>query len=212
MARPLAHAVVQNPEVAEEGDEETNVQRPNAVEILPAPAQETRQERADLIRRFHSRILPRQGESRVPQRPGLHIDVIEVDPERTAHAEHTQILQPLPLAAPQTIENGRGGTATEDAAVTPHRPLDPAERQGDQNKRDKVRNHKRAAAVLRRDAGETQKITDSDSAARRRQDHADLALPRISRLFRFRNPPPACNDFHCNGFPAQTQESIYVPS
>ena len=68
------------------------------------------------------------------------------------------------------------------AAVAAHGPLYPAERDTEDDERDKIRDHEGPAAILADLAGKAQEIAESDSAAGNGEDNTDPSTPVFTFL------------------------------
>ena len=67
-----------------------------------------------------------------------------------------------------------------EAAVPPHAPLDPHERNAHEEERDEVRDHERAAAVLDRLPGEAKEVAEADGVAGHGEDQPDARAPLLA--------------------------------
>ncbi len=66
------------------------------------------------------------------------------------------------------------------AAKPPDGPLNPHQRQPQQQKRNKIGNHERPAAVIRGNARKPKEIAQTDGAARHGQNHPQFASPMFT--------------------------------
>jgi hypothetical protein len=174
-------APVQHDQVHGERDEEEQVRRAKARKMLvrnrPLVAP---QERGHGLLRVAGIVPAGQGEPTVPQEPGLDVNIVDINDNRTEDADHAEVLDE-PALVPQGVEHARGGRVAEAPAEAPHGPLDPHEGQAQQEQGDEVRDHERAAAVLRRLDGEPQEVAQADGASGHGQDDADAAAPAFAR-------------------------------
>jgi len=137
--------------------------------------------------RGHTRLIgqpavtPRQREETVSQGPGLDERVIDEDDQRPEDANHAEVLD-KPALAPDGVENAGRGAVAEAAAVASKRPLDPHQRDAEQEQRDQVWNHERPATIDGRLGGKTQKISQPHRRAGDRHDDRQPRTPVLARL------------------------------
>ena len=95
-------------------------------------------------------------------------------------AEHADVF--ANRMAHEHIKNAGTGMKAPLACVTAQRPLRPTDRNPENEERNEIGEHERAAAVLGGQAGKAQKISETDSAAGHGENHAQARAPHLGRL------------------------------
>ena len=127
-------------------------------------------------------VPTREAEEAEPQHPGDDVCVVDEDHERHDDPEHAQILRPLPLPVAQLVEHAGDRGVAVPAAEPADRPLDPHERDPEQQEGDEVRDHEGAAAVLRGLHREAKEVAESDGVPGHGQDQPDPGRPTFLRM------------------------------
>ena len=113
----------------------------------------------------------------IGQAPGLNQDVVKVDDHRHQHAERTQVARDG-AASPQAHDR-RCGVEALAAAVPPHGPFGPADRNAEQQKRNEIGDEEGAAAVLCGVTRKAQEIAEPDGRPGHRQDDTEPGTPGL---------------------------------
>ena len=160
------HAAVDQEEVEGKGEDEEDEDARGG--DIPGGAVRRRAyivgEEALVVRSVRQLQVAHGGVVGVAEGPALQVHVVHADGERGEQGEHAHI---APAAgAGEALEDARAGVRTQHAAAPADGPLYPAEGDAQQQEGAEVGDHERAAAVLRRQTGEAQEVTQSDGAAR----------------------------------------------
>ncbi len=127
-------------------------------------------------------VVAGRGEPRVGERPRHQDGVVAQDDERDHEADHAEVLGRGVL--PDGGEHAGHVALAVAPAVAPDAPLDPHQRDAEQQEGGEVRDHERAAAVGGGLPGEAEEVAEPDGVAGHGEDEPDAAPPGFSGLLR----------------------------
>ncbi len=168
-----------DPQHQHERPGEVQVRRPRRVVGAAADPLERVQVGDHLLLGREPPVVLGQRRHREPRRPRHDVGVVDQDEQRDRQADDAEVLgERVP---PQHREHPRHVPLAVAPAVPADPPLDPHQRDAEQQQRDEVRDHERAAAVGGGLPREAEEVAEPDRVPRHREDQPEPRPPALVR-------------------------------
>ena len=123
-------------------------------------------------------VFAKDCEDTVAQQPGFDINIIDKNDDGAEDADDAEVFNEF-VFLPECMKHSRRGAVAKAPAEPADSPFNPHQRQSDDKERDKIRNHKSAAAVTCRLNRKPQEIAEAYRAAGHGEDYAYFASPSL---------------------------------